>query len=85
MEYIVTYLFGFVGLPIIQFAKNELEWVDRKAMLLSAVVSIVLGFVSLYLNDALQFVAYDWHNIPMAAGQVLTASFFGYKLFLKSE
>ncbi len=83
MEYVVTYLVGLIGIPLIQFAKTELKIADRKAMLLSIVVAIGLGVVSLYLNDALQFVAYDWHNIPAAAGQVLAASFFGYKLILK--
>lgn len=73
---------GFVGVPLTTFFKNELQATGKAAVLLTALVSGVLGVVSMLLMGQLDFATVTLENFPAVFGGIFATSTLFYKLLV---
>jgi hypothetical protein len=79
--FIITVIAGIVGVPIVQFLKNQFGWEDRKALFLAAIVSIVLGAIEIILSGQIDFGNLVFEDLPVAFTIIFTAATIYYQWF----
>ena len=85
MEQILNWLVGAIGVPLVQLLKVKFGVEGKTAMLLTAVVSMVLGYTLLWITDELAIQEMSFENLALVFGQVLSSATLVYKLILKRE
>jgi hypothetical protein len=84
MENALSWLVGFVGVPLVNFVKMKFGLEGKMAMLLVVVVSVLLALASLFVSKEMELADFSLANFFAAFGQVLAAATMAYKL-LQSE
>jgi len=85
VEQILNWLVGAIGVPLVQLLKVKFGVEGKTAMLLTAVVSMVLGYTLLWITDELAIQEMSFENLALVFGQVLSSATLVYKLILKRE
>jgi len=80
MEQALHWLVGALGVPVINWIKGRLGLSGKAAVWLTLAVSILLGTISLFLSDQLNWGDFAPENLLAVVGQVLAAATLAYKL-----
>ena len=80
MEQALHWLVGALGVPLINWIKGRLGISGKAAVWLTLAVSILLGTLSLFLSDQLDWTDFVPQNLLAVVGQVLAAATLAYKL-----
>ena len=85
MEQAIYWLVGGIGVPLIQWVKNQFGLTGKAAVWLTVGVSLLLAVAGLFLSDALSLGDFSPENILAAFGQILAAATLAYKLIHEEE
>lgn len=83
--FLITVITGIVGVPIIQWLKNQFGWTDRPALILTMIVAFVLGAIEIVLSGQVDFGNLVFEDLPVAFTIIFTAATVYYKLFKGTE
>ena len=76
---LIAVIAGFVGMPVINFLKGLLQIDDFKAVVLSTVVSVLLGGFVVYLDGGFVLEEFTPDALAAASALVFAAATIFYK------
>lgn len=79
-ETIIMIVLMFLGAPLTQWLKNILNVTDKKALLLTAAVAVVIAIAEVLLAGVLTMSSFTIENFPFAFTTVMTVATFYYHL-----
>lgn len=85
MEQLLYWFVGGMGVPLIQYLKNEFGWRGKQAVWLASAVSVALAFAALFVSHELALSDFTMANLVAVFGQVIAAATLAYKLLMGEE
>ena len=85
MEQLIAMLVGLIGIPLVNFLKQQFNLVDKAALLLTSGVSVLLALAVLFVMHMVQVSDFTWENAASVFGLVMSTATIVYKLMNKEE
>ena len=85
MEELIPWVVGAIGVPLVGLLKNRLGWDGKKALWLTAGVSVGLAVGVLLYSGDLTTAEISWANVAGVFGVVFSAATLVYKQFAKKK
>ena len=80
MEALISVLVGVIGVPLVGWLKDKLNWKGRKVLLVAGLVSGVLAAVALFVSGEFTGASFTLEELPTTLALVFATSQVVYRL-----